>query len=390
MQKNRTFFIIYLFLSLVTLFSQTSYSQDWLVLDDEFQDRWQWNEIGGDLEGRLYRSSKIQNPTYKVLILCSKKSSSYIRAFNKLLEVAEERIPSIEFLFFNFNKDTLRASEIVEYGKNNNVNLIMAMGSEAMVFSSQVLKGDNIPIVTCINKDPVLLGFVDDYTSGSGSNIAYTSVNLPLNVNMEWLLKLRPNMRSITILYDPNHSSVVGSEVLPLMNYLKENDIRHFDGAVSADGDLQKDLSETIRKSLDFMSHEDPGLKNSLFWVTSSTNIFSEIETISANTGIVPVASSVPNLVNGAESSALLAVGIDRRNSANLAALYMVEILTGNSEPGDLPVGIVSPPDISISFQTAKTIGETIPFEIFENASFVYGYDGTLLREYGKTIKSND
>ncbi len=387
MRKKAAIIFILIFMCFFSLYAETVYTPSWLTLGDELEGQWNWQEVGEDLEGRLYQSSEIENAQYKILILCSKKSSSYILAFNKLVEVIENKLTSVEFYFFNFNKNLERASDIVEYGIDQNIDMIIAMGSEAMAYSSSNLLETGIPIVTCINKDPVLLGYVDDYKSGSGTNIAYTSVNVPLNINIEWLLKLRPSLSSIVLLYDPDHSSVVGSEVLPFIAYLEENNISYFDGAVSSGPELQTSLAVTIKRGLNFLIDKDPGLNNSIFWVTSSTNIFSEMEIISTNTGIVPVVTSVPNIVNESEFSAMMAFGIDRRNSANLAALYAVDILSGNSLPGDLPVGIVTPPDISISFQTAKRIGEIIPFEIFENASFVYGYNGRILREYGKTVE---
>ena len=179
---------------------------------------------------------------------------------------------------------------------------------------------------------------------------------------------------------------MVTSEVNPFMEYLESHDIFYVDGAVPSGPNIESDLSNTVHSGLEHMNQVDPGLKNSLFWLTSSTNIFSEMKTISSSTGIVPVVSSVPNTVNGSSDSAMLAFGIDRRNSAHLAALYMVEILTGKTNPGKLPVGIVTPPDISISFQTVKRIGEIIPFDIFENASFIYDYDGTMIRSFGKNV----
>ena len=48
--------------------------------------------------------------------------------------------------------------------------------------------------------------------------------------------------------------------------------------------------------------------------------------------------------------------------------------------PGDLKVGIVTPPDISISFMKAHQIGMKIPFSFFESASFVYDYAGHAVR----------
>lgn len=372
--------------SLFSLFSETSYSANWLVLDDNFKDNWAWTELGGDLEGRLYKSNSVTQVEHRVLILCSKKSSSYILAFNKILEVVEERLPKVEFLFFNYNKDSERAAEIVQFGMDEGVDLILSMGSEAMIYCSENLQGA-LPVVTCVNKDPVLLGYVNDYKSGSGTNIAYTSVNVPLNVNVEWIFKVRPQLKALTLLYDPDHSSVVASEVEPLKAYLASHGVSLYDAAVPSGDDIAGRLAQSMGESLEYMNKQDPGLENSLFWLTSSTNIFSQMEVISDHATIVPVVSSVPNTVNGSDDSAMLAIGIDRRNSANLSALYMVEILKGTTLPGDLPVGVVTPPDISLSFKTAKRIGEEIPFDIFENASFLYGYDGSVLRTFGKKVQ---
>ena len=47
---------------------------------------------------------------------------------------------------------------------------------------------------------------------------------------------------------------------------------------------------------------------------------------------------------------------------------------------GDLKVGVVSPPDIAISFRKAREIGLRVPFTFFESASFVYDYEGRPAR----------
>ncbi len=134
-----------------SVFSQISYAPTWLVLDDEFEARWTWTDIGDNLEGRLYRSGEIQDPKYKVLILCAKKSSSYILAFNKLIDVVEKKLPSIEFHFFSFNKNSDRASEIVEYGLGAEVDLIISMIPVSMVSTSSIS-----PVVGCLITAPSL------------------------------------------------------------------------------------------------------------------------------------------------------------------------------------------------------------------------------------------
>jgi hypothetical protein len=50
------------------------------------------------------------------------------------------------------------------------------------------------------------------------------------------------------------------------------------------------------------------------------------------------------------------------------------------AKPGDLKVGLVSPPDIAISFLKAREIGLRVPFPFYETASFIYDYDGKPVR----------
>jgi putative ABC transport system substrate-binding protein len=47
-----------------------------------------------------------------------------------------------------------------------------------------------------------------------------------------------------------------------------------------------------------------------------------------------------------------------------------------NQKVGELPVGIVSPPDIAINFRKVREIGLNIPFNFVESASKLYDYDG--------------
>ena len=49
-------------------------------------------------------------------------------------------------------------------------------------------------------------------------------------------------------------------------------------------------------------------------------------------------------------------------------------------------VGIVSPPDIAINFRKAREIGLKIPFGFLERATFVYDYQGRMVRRNGEAV----
>jgi putative ABC transport system substrate-binding protein len=132
------------------------------------------------------------------------------------------------------------------------------------------------------------------------------------------------------------------------------------------------------------MQSNDPGLNDSLFWITGSTSVFAEVPTINRYSGRVPVISAVPEIVKAGPDTAVLGVGVSFESNGRLAGIYGAQVLAG-SKPGSLKVGLVSPPDMAVSFLKAREIGFRIPFSIFEIASFVYDYDGKPAR----SVKSN-
>ena len=128
------------------------------------------------------------------------------------------------------------------------------------------------------------------------------------------------------------------------------------------------------------MRKSDPTLSNSLFWITGSTSVFREIATINAHSDRVPVLSVVPEVVKAGDDSAVMSIGISFESNAHLAAIYGSQVLSGQFKPGDMPVGIVSPPDIAVNFRKAREIGLKIPFNFVESASYIYDYDGKVVR----------
>ena len=72
-----------------------------------------------------------------------------------------------------------------------------------------------------------------------------------------------------------------------------------------------------------------------------------------------------------------------------MAAIYGADILRGRAKVGDLKVGLVSPPDIAISFLKAREIGMHIPFNLFETATFLYDYRGRAIRSTAHPIEVN-
>ncbi|MDJ0983247.1 MAG: hypothetical protein QNI94_16605, partial [Kiloniellales bacterium] len=149
-----------------------------------------------------------------------------------------------------------------------------------------------------------------------------------------------------------------------------------------------QELEKLVARAVAVMRKNDPTLSNSAFWITGSTVVFREISTINENADRVPVLSVVPDVVMPGPNSAVLSIGVSFESNAHLAAIYGADVLQERVKVGDLPVGIVSPPDIAINFLKAREIGLEVPFSFFESASFVYDYEGRIVRDNGKPVRA--
>jgi len=381
-------FLLFVLLWNKNLSANTS-TLDWIDLSDNVLNEWNVSYSDGELLSLEFFPKKLQpsqiNKT--IFVILPKKSNSYSLALNKFLETMKRDQIAAHISVFNFQKQTSLGLQILAKAKQADIDLIFSLGSETASLVSNHFKGESIPVITSINKDPVLLGFVDDYTSPSGSNIAYTTLNIPIDIQINYLKTLKPNLKAIGLIYNVQHQAVMQTEVRPIKEKFKEIGIEVIDIQVSSRETAKEELQRALPAAMQQLQDSDESLDNSLFWLTSSTAAFSEISTINQYSQNIPVIGSIPNIVKPGDDSAVLGIGIDRRNNALLASMYAVKVLKKEVNVSDLTVGIVSPPDIAINFKIARKIGLKIPFDFFESASFIYNYQGQPARTFGKDLQ---
>jgi putative ABC transport system substrate-binding protein len=225
-----------------------------------------------------------------------------------------------------------------------------------------------------------------DYEHGSGTNIAFTSLDMSADLHMIYIKKLKRNLQSIAIMYARNNWSAVTTQAVPLKELAESEGINVLEVVVEDQKNARVELEEKVPLSVEEIKKTDPEMQNSIFWITGSTSVFREIETINKYSEKIPVLSVVPDVVQEGDASAVLSVGVGFENNALKAALYVVDILQGKVLPRDLKVGVITPPDIAINFKKAKAIGLTIPFSFFESATSIYDYDGDIVRFKGRNI----
>ena len=360
---------------------------DWFRYGDVAQ-HWQVSEVEGDpFRATIKRKHPSANGDWKrVFVIYPRPSSAYDVAITKILDVFEEKDINAEFMVFNINKEDARGKVAVQLAETGEYDLIFSMGSESTAWLYKNYLGGKIPVVSICSKDPVQLGQARDYDSGSGANFAFTSLNMPIEVQMAYVLELKPDLKNLAVLVNSENISAVQTQAEPIASFARQRGIRVLNVAIQDPSNAREELAQLVPKAVNAMRKNDPNLANSLFWITGSTAVFREIATINAHSDRVPVLSVVPDVVKAGDDSAVLSIGISFESNAHLAAIYGADVLSGRSKVGDLKVGIVSPPDIAINFRKAREIGLTIPFSFLESAAFVYDYEGRAVRSNGKSI----
>ncbi|WP_156907296.1 ABC transporter substrate binding protein [Thalassobaculum salexigens] len=324
---------------------------------------------------------------FRLLMLIPFKSvAAYSIGVDAVMETFRQQNIPAEFEIWLYGNDDAIAQEAVAWAESNDVDLIMPVGSRAAAFMHETYSGGRLPVVTNSAKDPVLLGQMPDYQSGSGTNIAYTSNTVPIRLFISYLFQLLPDLKNVGVLYAESNLSAIETQVAPLHDLADSFGLTVHDVAVRDGELLEDDLIAGMGRVRLRMVNSDPGLTASAWIVTGSTSVYQRIGLINGLAGRAPVVSTLPDVVRSGDDSAAVSIGINQSTAVQLSAFYAISILTEGVDPGSLSVGVVTPPDLAINFRVARQIELRIPFRFMEAATFIYNYDGRQVRAFGQPV----
>lgn len=363
---------------------------DWFRHSENITGAWTFSEVNVDAN-RVQINSTVpaKGEPKRILVLYPRGSSAYDIAMSKILDVFASKNMPIEFQIVNFQNDDGLGAEVLDLVEEQRFDLIFSMGSESTAWLHQYYRNGKTPVVTVCSKDPVALGHIAGYERGSGTNFAFTSLNMPTEVQLAYLMDFMPGLKNLGILVARSNISAVRTQAKPMQDAVEAKGIKAVYLAVQNQDNTKEELGHLIDGALVEMRKTDPSLDHSMFWITGATSVFREIETINQHAGPVPVLSAVPEVVQAGDLSAVMSIGISFESNGYLAAVYGYDVLTGAAKAGDLKVGIVSPPDIAINFRRARAIGVEVPFSFFESANYVYDYEGNAVRLRGRDLTRN-
>ncbi len=330
------------------------------------------------------------NPTssrMSVTLLMFKPSSAYDTALSRMLQVWSEKGLRVNVQIAHVRNDPALAHAAVSSAMRDRAALMIGVGSDSAAFLHDHYRKGRMALLSVCAKDPVLMQQVSSYETGSGTSMAYTSLNSPVDVQLNHLLQVRPGLRELAIIVDRRNSSAWQTQTLPLEKRAKDSGITVHKVIVDGQDDVAAQLMQNMGAALSAMRRNDANGAVSAFWITGSSAVFPHVRLINQTAGSVPVFSAVPDLVKAGNDSADVSIGVSFEENAYLAALYAQRIVSGEVSPGALPVGIVSPPEIAINFMKTRQSGLRLPFSFFEKAGTVFNARGELIRWRGSRVK---
>ena len=165
-------------------------------------------------------------------MLYPRSSPAYDIAITKILSVFDSKEVNADFTVINFELNQARGRETLQFAEKNKYDLIFAMGSELTAWLYDNYRGGAIPVVSVCSKDPVELGQMKDYESGSNINFAFTSLNMPVEVQLAYVMEFKPGLKNLAILVDSKNVSAVQTQAEPVAARARKQGINVFMGTV--------------------------------------------------------------------------------------------------------------------------------------------------------------
>lgn len=338
--------------------------------------RWSVSAATPDAQSLLVKAVDGGADGKRVTVLYPRPSPAYDIAIAAILGTFRARLPGSVFHIVNYGNKPDAAQRAAMAAEADGTGLIFAMGSEAIAALVETYRGGKLPVVSVCAKDPVQLGQIAGYAVGSGTNFAFTSLNMPVETQLAYLVRLKPQLRNLAILVDEENTSAVETQAKPLARAAAAKGITVVPAGVRHGASAAAELASLVPDAVAAMRRTDPTLDQSLFFLTGSTALFGSLDSVIQAARPVPVVSAVPELVQPGTKGAPLSIGVGFESNARVAALYGVTVITGAAAPGALKVGVVIPPDIVLNISQIQAIGLKLPIAVFEQASVVFDAKG--------------
>ena len=271
-----------------------------------------------------------------------------------LKEKGYEEGKNIEIDYQNAQGDNPTAQTIAQKFTSDKKDLILAIATTSAQAVYNATK--EIPTVFTAVTDPVEAEIAKDWKS-SGTNLTGVSDMVPVDKQLDLLLKLKPDTKTLGVIYNTSEANSL-VQVNALKAEASKLNITVKEIGITNVNEINQNLSAVI-KDID-----------ALYTPTDNT-VASAYDLV----GQIAVKNNIPIL--GAEEAVvskggLCSIGIDYFSLGKETAYKAVEIFEGK-KPEEIEITTLSDMSITINTDVAKKLNITVPSDIDESATKVTG-----------------
>ena len=236
---------------------------------------------------------------------------------------------------------------------NNKVDLIYAIATPAAQTVANLTK--DIPIVGSAITDYEAAKLVKS-NEAPGGNLTGTSDMNPIKEQIDLLMKIAPNAKTIGCIYT---SSEVNSEIQfkAMKEYAESKGLKVEAATISTVNDIQQAAQSLVGKVDAFYEPTDNIIASAMPTLISVTNSAKK-----------PVICGESNMV---KAGGLATYGVDYYQLGKQAGMMAADILEGKAKPADMPIQFAANLKAVVNKANAAELGIALPAEIVNDAEVI-------------------
>ena len=305
------------------------------------------SQQAGSSSGKTYKIGVVQLVEHNALDAANK---GFV---DGLKERGYEQGKNVEFDQQNAQADQSNLQNIAQRFVSGKMDLICAIATPAAQTVANATK--DIPIVGTAITDYVGAKLAAS-NEKPGGNITGTSDMNPIKEQIDLLLKIKPEAKTIGTIYC---SSEVNSEVqiMAMKEYAESKGLTVKVATISTVNDLQQ-AAQSLVGSVD------------AFYEPTDNIVASAMPTLVAITdpAKIPVICAEPNMV---KAGGLATYGIDYYKLGVQTGHMAADILEGKSKPADMSIEMAKDLKVTINKADAARLGLTLPEDVLKDADIV-------------------
>ncbi|MDQ0203856.1 ABC transporter substrate-binding protein [Pectinatus haikarae] len=232
-------------------------------------------------------------------------------------------------------------------------DLICAIATPAAQSVANVTK--DIPIVGTAITDYKLAKLVAS-NEKPGGNVTGTTDGGPVEKQIDLLLKLFPNTKTIGTVYS---SSEINSEIQVnrMKAYAESKGLKVETATVSTVNDIQQAAQSLVGKADVFYEPTDNVIASAMPTLASITDAAK-----------IPVICAEPNMV---KQGGFATYGIDYYKLGVQTGYMAADILDGKAKPADMPIQTANDLKVTVNKKNAAALGITVPDDVLQGADII-------------------